>query len=168
MSPFFSLFFVGARAGHMPIVLNMVSYGRKTPIPAVVVIGFLSSIMLIFSSDISRLILYSSFIVWFAVGASVFGLIVLRLTQPDLDRPLKIWLGWPILYVIFTMAITIVPVYDKPWEALIGFIMFSTGIPVYLLGITWKNKPRSFRKLITHGTLFCQKLFLVVPEQKKA
>ena len=42
------------------------------------------------SSDIYSLINYLSFVQWLSVGASVLGMVYLRYTRPEWDRPIKV------------------------------------------------------------------------------
>ena len=41
---------------------------------------------------------------------------VLRWTQPNLARPIRVNLFWPVIYIIATIFITIMPMIAKPVE----------------------------------------------------
>ena len=41
----------------------------------------------------------------------------------------------------------VVPCYEKPFEVIMGVLITLSGIPAYLIGVAWKNKPESFQKL---------------------
>ena len=49
----------------------------------------------------------------------------------------------------------IVPLFYSPMECVMGIIIALSGIPVYWIGVSWKNKPRSFNRLIGKACLDC-------------
>jgi len=53
---------------------------------------------------------------------------------------------FPIVYLIATMFVTVVPMYASPIETGYGILMILSSIPVYLVFIAWKNKPIWFQK----------------------
>ena len=60
-------------------------------------------------SNIVQLMNYIGFATWFSIGAAVACIPYLRWKCPDLERPIKVHLAWPIIYIIMTLAITILP-----------------------------------------------------------
>ncbi|KAK3775399.1 hypothetical protein RRG08_005826 [Elysia crispata] len=91
------LFYVGGREGHMPQILSMVQIQRLTPMPAVLFMGLLSLLYLA-SSDIYALINYVGFATWLSIGMAIVVLLYLRWKRPDMPRPIKVSLVWPIIY----------------------------------------------------------------------
>lgn len=160
------LFYVGAREGHMPQVLSMVQVNRMTPAPAVIFMG-LTSLVYLASSDMYMLINYVSFVNWMAIGLSVLSLLYFRWKRPDMNRPIKVWLGFPIFYCLFTVFLVIVPLYASPAETGMGCLIIATGIPVYLIFVKWQNKPKSFNRMMDSFNSTIQKLMLVMPEEKR-
>ncbi|XP_050389996.1 large neutral amino acids transporter small subunit 1 isoform X2 [Patella vulgata] len=160
------LFYVGGREGHMPQILSMVSIQRLTPMPAVMFMGALS-MMYLFSSDIYALINYVGFATWLSIGMSIVALLVLRKTQPNLNRPIKVHLFWPILYTLVTVYLVVLPLYASPVETGIGCLIIATGIPVYIIFIAWKDKPKFIYRYMDAMTRTLQKFLMVVPEEKK-
>ena len=51
-----------------------------------------------------------------SIGLAVFCLPWLRWKHPEWERPIKVSLIWPFLYVIATVFITIVPMIASPVE----------------------------------------------------
>lgn len=73
----------------LPELLSMISIDYLTPLPALLILGILSLVMLV-TSNIYVLINYVTFTEAFVILLSVAGLIKLRFTQPDLPRPVKV------------------------------------------------------------------------------
>ncbi|CAE1174590.1 Large neutral amino acids transporter small subunit 2,Asc-type amino acid transporter 1,Y+L amino acid transporter 1,Cystine/glutamate transporter,Large neutral amino acids transporter small subunit 1,Y+L amino acid transporter 2,b(0,+)-type amino acid transporter 1 [Acanthosepion pharaonis] len=160
------LFFVGGREGHMPQIMSYVSLNNYTPMPAVLFMGILSLFYLV-SSDMYALINYVSFVNWLAIGLSVISLLYFRYARPNMKRPIKVNLIWPILYTIGSIFLVILPIYAKPVETGIGCLIIASGIPVYLIFVTWKKKPAALQRFFDKSTEILQKLLMVVPEEKK-
>ncbi|XP_016349808.1 large neutral amino acids transporter small subunit 2-like [Sinocyclocheilus anshuiensis] len=94
------LFFAGAREGHLPRLLAMIHVNRCTPIPALL-FTCISTLLMLCTSDIYTLINYVGFINYLFYGVSVAGQIVLRIKEPDIHRPIKVSLAWPVIFLIF-------------------------------------------------------------------
>ncbi|XP_046750516.1 Y+L amino acid transporter 2 isoform X1 [Diprion similis] len=161
------LFYAGACEGQMPEVLTMIQISRLTPTPAVLCMALLSMVYLS-SSNIFKLISYVGFATWMSIGASVLCVPWLRWAQPNLPRPIKVNLIFPVVYIIATLFITLVPMYAEPMETAYGCLMILSSVPVYFLFIAWKNKPKSFTKTVVSTTRFLQKIMLVVGKSKPA
>ncbi|XP_059610342.1 large neutral amino acids transporter small subunit 1 isoform X1 [Phlebotomus argentipes] len=159
------LFYAGACEGQMPEILTMIQIHRMTPTPAVLIMALLSMLYLM-SSDIFALINYVGFATWLSIGVSVLCLPWLRWAQPNLPRPIKVNLIFPVVYLLATIFVTVVPMYASPVETGYGVLMISSGIPVYLVFVSWKNKPKWFRKLMVSITGFLQKILLVVGKRR--
>ncbi|XP_072024206.1 large neutral amino acids transporter small subunit 1-like [Amphiura filiformis] len=93
------IYFVGAREGHLPEAIAMISVNRRTPVPSLIFTCFLS-LLYLFSSNIGKLINYFSFVTWLATGAAIAGLLVLRIREPERHRPVKVNIALPIIFVI--------------------------------------------------------------------
>ncbi|XP_065223260.1 Y+L amino acid transporter 2 [Planococcus citri] len=154
------LFFAGAREGQMPEILTMIQLKRITPMPAVLCIAILSLLYLIVA-DIYALINYVGFATWLSIGVGVLCLPVLRYTQPNLPRPIKVNLVFPIVYIVASVLITIVPMIASPVETGYGCLMIGTSVPVYFILVAWKNKPAGFSRLIGDVTRTLQKMMNV-------
>lgn len=159
------LFYAGAEQGQMPQILNMIQINHMTPSPAVMFVAILSLIYLC-SSDIYALINYVGFATWLAIGLAVVCLPYLRWVQPELPRPIKVNLFFPIIYILATIFITIVPMIADPVGTGFGALIIATGVPVYFLFVWWENKPAWFRNSIDSFTRTLQKLLVVVAAEK--
>jgi len=160
------LFYAGACNGQMPEILSMIQVSRSTPAPAVIFCALLSMIYLT-SSDIYALINYTGFATWVSIGLAVFCIPWLRWKQPDWERPIKVNLLFPIIYILATLFITVVPMIVTPVETAIGLAIIATAIPVYFLFIAWRNKPPVIQRLSSGVTTMMQKVLVVVPPTKR-
>ncbi|XP_059156686.1 large neutral amino acids transporter small subunit 2-like isoform X2 [Physella acuta] len=160
------LFFVGARHGHLPGFLATITMKHMTPLPALL-FGCVTSLIMLSSNDIYALINYASFVETLFIGMSVTGLLILRVTQPHLERPIKVNLFFPVFYFVICVFLIITPLTSSPMECLMGLVMIATGIPIYMLGVMWERKPRGFRIAFNKFSQLSQKLFYSVHEELK-
>lgn len=158
------LFFAGAREGHLPSVLAMIHVKRCTPIPALL-FTCLSTLLMLVTSDMYTLINYVGFINYLFYGVTVAGQIVLRWKKPDIPRPIKINLLFPIIYLLFWAFLLIFSLWSEPVVCGIGLAIMLTGVPVYFLGVYWQHKPKCFNDFIESLTLVSQKMCVVVYPQ---
>jgi len=121
----------------------------------------LLSLLYLTGSDIFTLINYVGFATWLSIGVAVLCLPWLRWTQPNLPRPIKVNLIFPIIYIIASIFVTVVPMIAKPKETGYGCLMILSSVPVYLIFISWKQKPRSFQQSLGAVTHSLQKLMMV-------
>ncbi|CAG7818170.1 unnamed protein product [Allacma fusca] len=140
------LVFVGAREGHLPRALALINVETCTPIPALIFLGLLSIFMLI-SKDVQALIDYLSFVEASFWGMSIAGLLWLRYKRPDLERPIKVSLVLPILFLLVIIFLIVVSVIENQDSIGIALIIVASGIPVYYIFIYWENKPQFLKRL---------------------
>ncbi|XP_072024462.1 Y+L amino acid transporter 2-like isoform X2 [Amphiura filiformis] len=160
------LFFVGAREGQLPAVMAMIQVKRKTPLPSLIFTCILT-ILYVFVKRIETLLNYFSFMTWLAIGAAVAGQIYLRWRRPDLPRPIKLPIILPIIFVLACLFLVIMGPVAAPMDTLIGLAITLTGFPVYFIGIYWESKPKWLLNAIKKCTIFCQKTFLIVSQEKE-
>ncbi|KAG7471973.1 hypothetical protein MATL_G00103650 [Megalops atlanticus] len=158
------LFYAGAREGQLPAALGLVHTDLFTPVPSLIFTCFLS-MMYACSKDIFSVINLFSFFTWLCVGMAIAGMLWLRWKKPELRRPIKICVLVPVTFVLGCVFMIVVSFWAAPFECLIGSGIILTGIPFYLLGYKWK-KPHIVRKILEIFTMFCQKIFMSVPEDR--
>ncbi|CAI5448887.1 unnamed protein product [Caenorhabditis angaria] len=161
------LFYSGAREGQMPLVLTMINKNTRTPIPAVILTGLLSIMYLVMSKDVYQLINYIQISYWLAIGTAIAALFWLRKTMPDAPRPIKVPLIWPAIFLAGCIALVVIPIAAAPKDTGIGLLIMLSAVPVYVIFISWKNKPKFFERFIESSTLFIQKLFMVCDDSKE-
>ncbi|VDN97406.1 unnamed protein product [Rodentolepis nana] len=179
------LTYTGAREGHMPSILAMIHHTNFTPIPAILVlVGYPLLLLFLaigfqFYSDIFALIELAGFAFSFIAGLAVASLIYMRYRDPHLKtsfqvlhfefayflstfRRLIMPLVFPIVFLICDIFILALTVYQQPKESLSNVILMLSAIPIYWLGVSWKNKPKSLQNSIYKTTVCLQKAFAVV------
>ena len=118
------LFYAGGLEGQMPEVLSMIQSKKMTPAPAVLFSAFLSFCYLC-SSNIYALMDFVGFATWLAIGLGVLCIPVLRYQHPEWERPIKVNMIFPILYIIASIMITVVPMMAEPMNTGAEFIFIQ-------------------------------------------
>lgn len=160
------LYFVGARQGHLPDFLATLNINLFTPLPSLV-FGCLMSLVMLCSRDVQVLINYAAFVETLFVTISIAGLIYMRYKFPKRERPIKVAILLPIFFIFICVFLLLMPLTIDANEVLWGIIMILSGVPVYLLGVAWRNKPRAFTGFVDSFTVLSQKVLLTVREEMK-
>jgi APA family basic amino acid/polyamine antiporter len=90
---------------------------------------------LILTGSFDAVLVYTQFVLLLSSFLAVLGLIVLRIRQPQLPRPYRVW-GYPLTPLIFLVAtlwMMIYSVHEKPVEALLGLATALAGLLIYFL-----------------------------------
>jgi hypothetical protein len=53
---------------------------------------------------------------------------------------------YPIVFVFICAFLVILPIFDKPFDTGMGILITLSGIPAYLIGVKWTEKPKWFNK----------------------
>jgi len=115
-------------------------------VPAVaVVVQSAIALFLIFTSKFNDVTTYIGFTLNLFTLMTVAGLVVLRITRPDMPRPYRMW-GYPftaILFLVLGLWPVIYALSDpgmrKP--SLLGLATVLSGLIVYALGRRWRREP---------------------------
>jgi len=158
------LCYVGARHGHIPNCLSLVTIDTYTPKPALIFLGALSLIYLC-TSDIYVLINYASFVESSFILLSIASLLWLRWKQPDMPRPIRVTILIPIAFFVICSFLVLMPFYVEPVVIGMGLLITVLGIPVYLVGVMWKNKPKFVNNAMDFLNINTQKMFMAVKEE---
>jgi amino acid transporter len=71
--------------------------------------------------------------------ATVLGLIILRVREPDLERPYKTWITTPIIFCCVSLFLLSRAVFAKPDQTLLVVAFVIAGLPVYFWRVKRKN-----------------------------
>jgi APA family basic amino acid/polyamine antiporter len=112
--------------------------GRRTVsgIPAAAVLAqSLLTLVLLFTSTFEQVLLYTQFALLACSFLTVLGLVVCRLTQPDLPRPFRVPLYPlpPLLFLSISAFAMIHTATVKPLEAGCGALTLAAGLAIYRL-----------------------------------
>ena len=107
---------------------------KGTPYAAIILQLAIVTI-LVGTGTFQTVLIYTQFSLLLCSFLTVLGLIVLRIREPGLERPYKVW-GYPItplLFLAVTLYMMIYVISDKPTESLLGLITVIGGLIIYFL-----------------------------------
>lgn len=110
----------------------------NTPDKALWLQAFWAS-MLVLSGSFDQLTDMLVFVVFFFYGATALGVFILRVREPDLERPYKAW-GYPVvpaLFILFCISLVVITCFTNPREAGLGVVLVAAGVPLYFV---WNRK----------------------------
>lgn len=158
---FSRVLFAGARQGQLFSALETIHLEHLTPIPAILITGFLASFCLI-TTKILALINYMVFVEAILSAMAVSTVFGLRYKLPNLKRPLRIYNVIPIIYLVFSAILIILPIYSSPVEASIGLLITLSGVPAYYLTANWLQKPDFYQRKLDQFNKITQMLTMSV------
>jgi len=156
--------FAAARKNHMPSVLALININYLTPITSILFMSFLS-ILCLFFDDVYILLNMTMLTEYIFIGGTVFGLLILRRTRPEMERPIRVNLLFPIFFTTICALIIGMSIHSKPTDSLLCFLVIGLGIPVYLIFVV-AEKPIWLDQKINAFTIYVQKLTLSVIDTK--
>jgi amino acid transporter len=71
---------------------------------------------------------------------TVLGLIILRVREPDLERPYRTWITTPIIFCCVSLFLLSRAVFAEPIQTLIVVAFVAAGVPVYYWRIWGRDK----------------------------
>ena len=89
--------------------------------------------LLVLSGSFDQLTDMLIFAAFFFYGATAAGVFILRIREPNAERPYKVW-GYPVvpaIFVLFCITLIIVTCFSNPREAGIGLVLMLSGVPFY-------------------------------------
>ena len=99
---------------------------------SLIVQGIWASI-LVLSGTFEQLITYVVFASWIFYAMAAGAVIILRIKQPDIQRPYKTW-GYPytpIIFILFSLYLVINTLIENPRDSAIGLGLILIGLPAY-------------------------------------
>jgi APA family basic amino acid/polyamine antiporter len=127
------VFFAMARDGVFFRRAGEVHPRFHTPVAALVLQGLWSCVLAL-SGSYDALLTYVTFASLSFNALTVVGLFTLRRTQPDAERPYRVW-GYPAVPAIYLAGAVFFLVYifvGAPRESLIGLAIVALGLPAYV------------------------------------
>jgi amino acid transporter len=120
----------------------------NTPIPSLLLNFTLTTIYIILGS-------FGSLVSFYGVAGysfyftTVLGLLVLRVREPNLERPYKCWIVTPIVFCCVSLFLLSRSVVAQPWSivTVLGFLIAGTVV------FYWRVRPEKRKDLGTMGAL---------------
>jgi basic amino acid/polyamine antiporter, APA family len=100
-------------------------------------VGLLFQILLVTifikSGTFETVLVYTQFSLLLCPFLSVMGLIVLRIREPRLERPYKVWAYpiTPIIFMVITLWMMISVIMERPAQSVLGLITVVAGLTIY-------------------------------------
>ncbi|KAH3843902.1 large neutral amino acids transporter small subunit 2-like [Dreissena polymorpha] len=152
--------FAASRNGQAPLLFSMISTKFMTPWPAIFLLTVWSIVMLLSGALFTMIELVSLFSILLSLSV-VVTLLYLRWKAPDIPRPYKTMLFIPISQLLLIIVVLFLSIYQEPYKLGRGLAILGAGLPIYVVGIMWKDKPRVYHTFVEKYTTNFQKLFLV-------
>ncbi len=170
------IIFLKANNNHMPSIFGLITLKYHTPMISVVFAGFMSLVYL-FIKDIYTLLNMSMVVFFINHIATISALLLLRKTQPDTPRPIKVNipthkiikskinnqsfyfkvnLFFPIVFLIICFYITFMILLMYPRDFLLCILTYIIGIVAYFIFVKLQ-KPQSLQKKISKQMSDCFK-----------
>ncbi|KAH9924030.1 L-methionine transporter [Fomitopsis serialis] len=127
------LIYAAGKEGYLPAVFGQLNKRLQTPLNAMGLQATLTITFIVVGGGFRSLINFSVVAAWTFYFLTVLGVLVLRMKEPQLERPYKTWLTTPIIFCAVCIFLLSMPIKAAPTQALaaIGFIL--AGIPVYYM-----------------------------------
>lgn len=110
-----------------------------TPIYAMILNALLTMVYII-TGDFTTLTTFyglASYLFYFAV---VVGLIVLRVKEPELERPYKCWITTPVIFCCVSLFLLSRAIFATPLQALVVVGFLAVGVPLYWWRVGGRRK----------------------------
>ncbi|KAF2432299.1 amino acid transporter [Tothia fuscella] len=105
-----------------------------TPIYAMALNAFLTAAYILVG-EFSTLLTFYGVAGYTFYFATVLGLIILRVKEPELERPYKTWITTPIIFCCVSLFLLSRAVFASPGQTLVVVGFIATGVPVYFLWV---------------------------------
>lgn len=101
-----------------------------TPIYAMALNALLTAVYIAIGDFTTLTTFYgvASYLFYFA---AVVGLIVLRVKEPELERPYKCWIITPVIFCCVSLFLLSRAIFAKPLQALIVVVFIAAGVPLF-------------------------------------
>lgn len=105
-----------------------------TPIYAVILNFFVTSIYVILG-DFRTLVTLNAVATYLFYFLTVLGLLVLRVREPNLERPYRCWITTPVIFCCVSLFLLSRSVVAEPLTSLAVFVAVTLGILVYFIKV---------------------------------
>lgn len=124
-------------------LLSVFARVTRNGVPAIALLFQLAVVtVMILTQSFEQVLNYIQFAITLSSFLAVLGVMVLRRTQPELERPYRTW-GYPVTPIIFLVVTGFMMIYllkERPAEALAGLATLAAGLIIYAVSTRMKSK----------------------------
>lgn len=120
----------------------------STPIPALLLNATLTTIYILIG-EFRTLITFYGCAGYSFYFLTVLGLLVLRIREPNLERPYKTWIATPVVFCCVSLFLVFRAVVNEPVQAVVVAGFVAVGVPVWWVrvrGRDGRDRGRGFRR----------------------
>ncbi|XP_011374224.1 solute carrier family 7 member 13 [Pteropus vampyrus] len=152
--------YTAGREGQLPALFTMLNR-HSSPFPSVLLLVTMASIAVV-SMNLIDLINYLNFAASIWTVLSMIGILKLRYQEPDLPRPYKVFLPFPLVTMAIGLCLVVIPLVKSPHMHYVYVCLFIlSGLLFYVPFIYFKLKLAGFQKM----TCYLQLLFnICIPD----
>ncbi|KAK0424524.1 hypothetical protein QR680_008711 [Steinernema hermaphroditum] len=130
-----------ARQGQLPPALSCLNAESQCPRAAILAQTVITIVFLFF--DVESLINYTTFVLWFQKAVTMVALLYMRYRKTPVNKEVvRIPIIVSVIFLVFCMLLTVVPLYEEPVTTVIGFIFVFSGVLIYVAFVKY-NKSQS-------------------------
>lgn len=127
------LVYAAGKEGYLPTLFGRVHPRTATPLAATVFQGVLVLVFILFGSGFASLVSFYGVCSYTWYFLTVLGLLILRVKEPNLERPYRTFLTTPLLFATTALFLLLMPIASAPLEAGAAFAFMALGLPVYFV-----------------------------------
>merc|ERR1711988_227292 len=131
--------------------LQLCETEAPTPAMALMVQTIVASILIGTLDTFEAIVQVYVWTSWIFYSLAVMALVTLRWVEPDLERPFRVWIIVPLLFVALSVFMTFVLFFISPGTCSIAMIALLLGIPVYGLHLRYLRSGSSIMKEHTYS-----------------
>ncbi|XP_019581819.1 solute carrier family 7 member 13 isoform X2 [Rhinolophus sinicus] len=152
--------YIAGQEGQLPLLFNTLN-SHSSPLISVLLLVTMASIAVV-STNLIDLINYLYFVVSIWSVLSMIGILKLRFQEPNLPRPYKVSLPFPLVTMAISLCLVLVPLVTSPHMHYIYVCLFIlSGLLFYVPFVYFKLKLVGFEKM----TCYLQLLFnICIPD----
>lgn len=132
--------------GHMPKIFSHRSRLFGTFVYSLLFQSAISCCFILAGSFDWLVFLYT-FPQWFFYGACVIALMKLRFTDPKIERPYRVWVTTPVLFLLSCSFLIGLSFYEMPWISFAAFGLILSGAPVWFVFVRNSGPKTAFYDL---------------------
>eukprot|EP00038_Savillea_parva_P028085 m.63102 g.63102 ORF g.63102 m.63102 type:complete len:496 (-) comp8132_c0_seq2:1570-3057(-) len=104
-----------------------------TPVFALFVQSSIAILMVYFLEGFEEIVRVYVWTQWVFFSMAIFALVTLRWLEPELDRPYRVWLAVPVLFVGISVFMVFVLFFLSPGTCAVAMVALFLGVPAWYL-----------------------------------